>query len=395
MNIKSRTKIAFVANTAWSVFNFRHGLLLRLLNDGYHVSVVAPTDIFVEKLKDMGCDVFDLPMSAKGVNPFDDIKLVTSLYRYYRELKPDLIIHYTIKPNIYGSLAAKMAGIPSLAITTGLGYTFVNNNLIAKIARQLYKIAFRYPKEVWFLNEDDRQAFLEYSLVSGSKAKLLHGEGVNVSHFSPISVSSNNNRITFLIIARMLWDKGIGEYIEAARVIKSKYPKTHFQLLGACDVPNPSLISREQISVWESEGIVEYLGTTDDVRTVIANVDCVVLPSYREGIPRTMLEAAAMAKPLIVSDAPGCKDVVIHGKTGFLCKVKNSDSLAAAMELIVNQSTQERVDMGMAGRNLVLHKFDERVVIEKYIEMLSKYNFSADGIPIKKSSDSRIDSIFS
>ena len=128
MNIKSRTKIAFVANTAWSVFNFRHGLLLRLLNDGYHVSVVAPTDIFVEKLKDMGCDVFDLPMSAKGVNPFDDIKLVTSLYRYYRELKPDLIIHYTIKPNIYGSLAAKMAGIPSLAITTGLGYTFVNNN---------------------------------------------------------------------------------------------------------------------------------------------------------------------------------------------------------------------------------------------------------------------------
>lgn len=391
----NKNHIVIVANTAWSVFNFRYGLLKRLLSDGYHISVVAPNDKFSGKLKDMGCDVIDLPISAKGVNPFDDIKLVTLLYRYYRKLNPDFIIHYTIKPNIYGSLAAKIAGIPSLAITTGLGYTFVNNNFIAKIARLLYKMAFRYPKEVWFLNEDDRQAFLEYSLVSGSKAKLLHGEGVNVSHFSPISVSSNNNRITFLIIARMLWDKGIGEYIEAARVIKSKYPKTHFQLLGACDVPNPSLISREQISVWESEGIVEYLGTTDDVRTVIANVDCVVLPSYREGIPRTMLEAAAMAKPLIVSDAPGCKDVVIHGKTGFLCKVKNSDSLAAAMELIVNQSTQERVDMGMAGRNLVLHKFDERVVIEKYIDMLSKYNFSADGIPIKKNSDSRIDSIFS
>ncbi|MEE9707025.1 glycosyltransferase family 4 protein [Aeromonas allosaccharophila] len=388
-------KLAFVANTAWSMFNFRHGLLKRLLSDGYHISVVTPNDKFSGKLKDMGCDVIDLPMSAKGVNPFDDIKLVTLLYRYYRKLNPDFIIHYTIKPNIYGSLAAKMAGIPSLAITTGLGYTFVNDNFIAKIARQLYKMAFRYPKEVWFLNEDDRQAFLEYSLVSGSKAKLLHGEGVNVSHFSPISVSSNNNRLTFLLIARMLWDKGIGEYIEAARVIKSKYPKTHFQLLGACDVPNPSLISREQISVWESEGIVEYLGTTDDVRTVIANVDCVVLPSYREGIPRTMLEAAAMAKPLIVSDAPGCKDVVIHGKTGFLCKVKNRDSLAAAMELIINQSTQERVDMGMAGRNLVLHKFDERVVIEKYIDMLSKYNFSSDGIPINEKSDRRIDSIFS
>ncbi|MFM5647753.1 glycosyltransferase family 4 protein [Aeromonas veronii] len=391
----NKNHIVIVANTAWSVFNFRYGLLKRLLSDGYHISVVAPNDKFSGKLKDMGCDVIDLPMSAKGVNPFEDINLVRLLYRYYRRLKPDFIIHYTIKPNIYGSLAARMASIPSLAITTGLGYTFVNDNFIAKIARQLYKMAFRYPREVWFLNEDDRQAFLAYSLVSENKAKLLHGEGVDVSHFSPISASSSNNHTTFLLIARMLWDKGIGEYIEAARVIKSKYPKTHFQLLGACDVPNPSLISREQISIWESEGIVEYLGTTDDVRTVIANVDCVVLPSYREGIPRTMLEAAAMAKPLIVSDAPGCKDVVIHGKTGFLCKVKNSYSLAAVMELIINQSTQERVDMGMAGRNLVLHKFDERVVIEKYIDMLSKYNFSADEIPINKKRDGCIDSIFS
>lgn len=367
-----------VANTAWSIFNFRHGLLVRLLDDGYRITVISPNDSFSEKLKMVGCDVIDLPMSAKGVNPFDDIKLVTLLYRYYRKLNPDLVIHYTIKPNIYGSLAAKIAGIPSLAITTGLGYTFVNNNFIAKIARQLYKMAFRYPKEVWFLNEDDRQAFLMYSLVSENKAKLLHGEGVNVSLFSPIPVSLSNNSTTFLLIARMLWDKGIREYVEAARVIKSKYPKTHFQLLGACDVPNPSLISREQISIWESEGIVEYLGTTDDVRTVIANVDCVVLPSYREGIPRTMLEAASMAKPLIVSDAPGCKDVVIHGKTGFLCKVKDRNSLAAAMELIINQSTQERVDMGMAGRNLVLHKFDERIVIKKYIDMLSKYNLRPD-----------------
>ncbi|MBL0651028.1 glycosyltransferase family 4 protein [Aeromonas caviae] len=335
------------------------------------------------------------PMSAKGVNPFDDIKLVILLYRYYRKLNPHFIIHYTIKPNIYGSLAAKMAGIPSLAITTGLGYTFVNDNFIAKVARKLYKMAFRYPKEVWFLNEDDRQAFLDYSLVSENKAKLLHGEGVNVSHFSPMSTSPDNNSTTFLLIARMLWDKGIGEYIDAARVIKRKYPATHFKLLGACDVPNPSLISREQISAWESEGAVEYLGTADDVRAVIAKVDCVVLPSYREGIPRTMLEAAAMAKPLIVSDAPGCKDVVINGKTGFLCKVKNRDSLAAAMELIINQTTQERVDMGVAGRNLVLHKFDEQVVIQKYIDMLSKYDLKASGAPLSKNNESRVGKGFS
>ncbi|WP_339332067.1 glycosyltransferase family 4 protein [Aeromonas caviae] len=391
----NKKKLVFVANTAWSMFNFRHGLLSRLIYDGYQLTIIAPRDEFSDKLHKMGCAVVDLPMEAKGTNPLQELRLIYTLYRIYQQITPDFIIHYTIKPNVYGSLAAKMAGIPSLAITTGLGYTFVNDNFIAKIARQLYKMAFRYPKEVWFLNEDDRQAFLAYSLVSENKAKLLHGEGVNVSHFSPISSSSANNPTTFLLIARMLWDKGIGEYIEAARVIKSKYPKTHFQLLGACDVPNPSLISREQISTWESEGTVEYLGTTDDVRTVIANVDCVVLPSYREGIPRTMLEAAAMAKPLIVSDAPGCKDVVMNGKTGFLCKVKNRDSLAAAMELIINQSTQERVDMGGAGRNLVLHKFDERVVIEKYIDMLSRYNLSISGVTIKRKVDSRIDSILS
>ncbi|MGE6165404.1 glycosyltransferase family 4 protein [Aeromonas rivipollensis] len=383
MNQKNR-KLTLVANTAWSMFNFRWGLLSRLIDDGYQLTIIAPRDDFSDKLRAMGCVVVDLPIEAKGTNPLQDLKLIHTLYRLYQQITPDFIIHYTIKPNIYGSLAAKVAGIPSLAITTGLGYTFVNDNLIAKIARQLYKMAFRYPKEVWFLNEDDRQAFLTYSLVSENKAKLLHGEGVNVSHFSPISVSSSNNPTTFLLIARMLWDKGIGEYVEAARVIKNKYPTTHFQLLGACDVPNPSLISREQISIWESEGIVEYLGTTDDVRTVIANVDCVVLPSYREGIPRTMLEAAAMAKPLIVSDAPGCKDVVIDGKTGFLCKVKNRDSLAAVMELVVNQSMQERVDMGAAGRNLVLQNFDERVVIKKYIDMLSKYDLEASETPINK-----------
>ncbi|QJT35323.1 glycosyltransferase family 1 protein [Aeromonas media] len=394
MNQKNR-KITLVANTAWSMFNFRRGLLSRLIDDGYQLTIIAPHDDFSDKLRAMGCVVVDLPIEAKGTNPLQDLKLIHTLYRLYQQITPDFIIHYTIKPNIYGSLAAKLVGIPSLAITTGLGYTFVNDNFIAKIARQLYKVAFRYPKEVWFLNEDDRQVFLSYSLVSENKAKLLHGEGVNVSHFSPISSSSGNNPTTFLLVARMLWDKGIGEYIEAARVIKSKYPNTHFQLLGACDVPNPSIISREQIGIWESEGIVEYLGTTDDVRTVIANVDCVVLPSYREGIPRTMLEAAAMAKPLIVSDAPGCKDVVINGKTGFLCKVKNRDSLAAAMELIINQSTQERVDMGVAGRNLVLQKFDERVVIKKYIDMLSRYNLSVSGVTIKRKVDSRIDSMLS
>ncbi|MFM5437886.1 glycosyltransferase family 4 protein [Aeromonas enteropelogenes] len=367
-------RLVFVANTAWSMFNFRHGLLTSLINIGYQLTVVSPHDDFSLKLKEMGCEIIDLPISSKSINPLKDLFLLKSLFFIYRNIKPDFIIHFTIKPNIYGSLAAKLAGIPSLAITTGLGYTFINDNMVAKIARQLYKIALKSPKEVWFLNEDDRQVFINHKLVDKNKTMLLHGEGINLSHFSPMPKSRNDEKIHFLLIARMLWDKGIGEYISAARAIKKKFPSVHFQLLGACDVPNPSAISRQQIAEWENEGVIEYLGTRGDVRPIIANADCVVLPSYREGIPRTMLEAAAMAKPLIVSDAPGCKDVVVDGKTGFLCKVKSPDSLAESFESIVKQSQSDRIVMGNAGRLFITERFDEKIIVGKYLDMLFRYH---------------------
>lgn len=374
--------ILFVANTAWSMWNFRRGVMAAMLNAGYRVTVVAPEDDFVPKIKELGCDFIHVDILAKGVNPLEDIKLMRRLGKIYRLLKADFIIHYTIKPNIYGSLSARYCNIPSLAITTGLGYTFVNDTLVSKIAKCLYKIAFRFPKEIWFLNEDDRSEFVNFGLVPKYRTMLLHGEGVDVCYFSPQKNRLNDSEIRFLLISRMLWDKGIGEYIEAARVIKKTYPTACFQLLGACDVANPSLISREKINQWEAEGVVEYLGTTDDVRDVIANSDCVVLPSYREGIPRTMLEAAAMAKPLVVSDAPGCKDVVINGKTGFICQARSSESLAIAMELIISQSNQQRHEMGSAGRKFVLEQFDENIVINKYIDMLKKYNINANGTPL-------------
>lgn len=375
-------KLVLVANTAWSVYNFRFGLLSRLLADGYHLTVLAPYDNFCDKLAKMGCQVIDLPMSAKGVNPVDDLKLVSTLYSYYRAIKPHFIIHYTIKPNIYGSLAAKLAGIPSLAITTGLGYTFVNSNLIAKIARQLYKFAFRFPNEVWFLNEDDRQVFLQHRLVCADKAVLLHGEGVDLTHFAPLAKPQPDDQIRFLLIARMLWDKGVGEFVEAARIIRQSYPQAVFQLLGACGVANPSVIEREQLAKWVAEGVIEYLGTTSDVRPMIAQADCVVLPSYREGIPRTMMEAAAMAKPLIVTDAPGCRDVVQVGETGLLCPVKDATALALCCEQMIQMSANERERMGRAGRTLMATTFDEKIVIEQYLATLRKFGISNVG-PIR------------
>ncbi|EGR4059368.1 glycosyltransferase family 4 protein [Vibrio cholerae] len=366
-------KLIMVANTAWSVFNFRHTLIKDLLSSGVELYVIAPEDKFSAKLVDMGCQVLDLPMQAKGVNPLADLGLMLRLLRHYREIKPDFIIHYTIKPNIYGSLAAKLAGIPSLAITTGLGYTFVNQNVVSQVARQLYKFAFRYPKEVWFLNEDDRRAFLEHHLIEPDKAVLLHGEGVNLNHFVPTDKPQPDGNVRFLLIARMLRDKGVCEFVEAARQIRQRYPNAIFQLLGDCGVPNPSVIGREEIAQWEKEGVVEYLGTTDDVRPIIAQSDCLVLPSYREGIPRTMIESAAMAKPLIVSDAPGCRDVVLDGQTGYLCEVKNAQSLAQRCERFLTLSDSEKQAMGKAGRSFMEAKFDEKWVIKQYFATLKKY----------------------
>lgn len=366
-------RLVMVANTAWSVFNFRHSLIKELLSCGVELYVIAPEDKFSAKLAEMGCRVVDLPMQAKGVNPIADLGLMLRLLRHYREIKPDFIIHYTIKPNIYGSLAAKLVGVPSLAITTGLGYTFVNQNVVSQVARQLYKFAFRYPKEVWFLNEDDRSVFLEHQLIVPDKAVLLHGEGVNLNHFVPTDKPQPDEHVRFLLIARMLRDKGVCEFVEAARQIRKQHPNAIFQLLGDCGVPNPSVIGREEIAQWEKDGIVEYLGTTDDVRPIIAQADCLVLPSYREGIPRTMIESAAMAKPLIVSDAPGCRDVVLDGQTGYLCEVKNAQSLAQRCEQFLTLSDSEKQAMGNAGRSYMEAKFDEKWVIKQYFATLKKY----------------------
>lgn len=369
-----KNKVVLVANTAWSMFNFRHGLLTRLINDGYQITIVAPHDDFSNKLLEMGCAVVDLPIEAKGINPLQDIKLIHTLYQLYEQIAPDFIIHYTIKPNIYGTLAAKLAGIPSLAITTGLGYTFVNDNVVAKVARGLYRLAFRFPKEVWFLNEEDRQVFLQCQLVSQDKAILLHSEGVNLIHFSPQSKPEADGKVRFLLIARMLWDKGVGEYVAAARIIHERYPQVVFQLLGACGVANPSVIERAQIAQWEAEGIIEYLGTTNDVRPFIARADCVVLPSfYREGIPRTLMEAAAMAKPLITTDNVGCRDVVLPGQTGWLCPVKDAQALADCCEQLILLNPDQCRAMGEAGREFMRQKFDEELVIKQYGDMLHKY----------------------
>ena len=362
--------VCLVCNTGFAIYTYRQGFIRMLVAKGVRVIVLAPRDRTFALLEAMGCECIDLPVASKGTNPLDDLRTLAALYRHYRAFQPDVVFHYTIKANIYGSVAAWLARVPSIAVTTGLGYVFIQKSRAATIAKALYRIAFRFPREVWFLNRDDEQAFLrERLLAHPERAKLLHGEGVDIEQFG-LTPLPRTEHITFVLIGRLLWDKGVGEYVEAARMLHARYPHARFQLLGPVGVDNPSAITQADIDGWLKEGVIEYLGEAHDVRPVIARADCVVLPSYREGVPRTLMEASAMGRPIVATDVPGCREVVDDGVTGLLCEVRNAQSLSAKLAQILEMSEGARREMGLRGRDKVVAEFDEALVIERYRQTL-------------------------
>ncbi|MDR5737729.1 MULTISPECIES: glycosyltransferase family 4 protein [unclassified Caballeronia] len=363
---ESSLRIALVCNTAWAIYTYRRGVLRMLTERGAHVTIIAPRDRTFEPLIEMGCRCVELPVASKGTNPREDLKTMRALYREYRASRPHLVFHYTIKPNIYGSLAATLARVPSIAVTTGLGYVFIQKSRTAQIAKRLYRFAFRFPREIWFLNRDDHQAFVDENLLAHpDRARRLHGEGVDLDDFA-LTPLPRREDFVFILIGRLLWDKGVAEYVEAARRLRRRYPHARFQLLGPVGVDNPSAISRTDVEAWERENIVEYLGEANDVRPLVAAADCVVLPSYREGVPRTLMEASAMGRPIVATDVPGCREVVEHGVNGFLCEVKSADSLADQMEHMLTLPFEEREAMAQRGREKVAREFDEKNVVERY-----------------------------
>jgi glycosyltransferase involved in cell wall biosynthesis len=365
-----RLRVALVCNTAWAIYTYRRGLLRMLIERGAQVSIIAPRDRTFEPLIEMGCRCVELPVASKSTNPLDDLKTLASLYREYRATRPHIVFHYTIKPNIYGSIAAWLARVPSIAVTTGLGYVFIQKSRTAQVAKRLYRFAFRFPREIWFLNRDDQAAFLDQNLLAHpERGRLLHGEGVDLDEyaFAPLPrTDAPAEGFFFILIGRLLWDKGVAEYVDAARRLRARYPHAHFQLLGPVGVDNPSAITRADVDAWEREDVIEYLGEAHDVRPLIAQADCVVLPSYREGVPRTLMEASAMGRPIVATDVPGCREVVEHGVTGLLCEARNTDSLERELERMLLSSLEARARMGASGREKVAVEFDEKVVVERY-----------------------------
>ncbi|MCC9137173.1 glycosyltransferase family 4 protein [Pontibacter silvestris] len=364
-------RIAIVINTSWNIYNFRMSLIKALLTEGHEVVAVAPHDAYADKLIEAGARFVPV-MMEKGTNPFKDILLTWRLYQAYRQVKPDVVLHYTIKPNIYGSVAAHMAGIPAINNVSGLGTVFITKDYISSIAIKLYRLAFQYPAKVFFQNQDDRRLFLRNNLVRAGITEVLPGSGINLQQFQPAGGFRKVKCFTFLMVARVLYDKGVVEFVEASQLVKQKYPKVKCQLLGAVDELSRSGIKRQQLEEWLATGVVEYAGYTDDVADFIAEADCVVLPSYREGTPRTLLEAAAMAKPLIATNVPGCREVVQHGVNGLLCRARSGADLADKMQQILQLSEEELEKMGNASRKIAVTRFDDRFVIDRYLQAIKE-----------------------
>ncbi|MGP5439691.1 glycosyltransferase family 4 protein [Psychrobacter faecalis] len=376
-------KYLIVASYPASITNFRGALIKALKDKGFEIHIAAPEfEIFPEEyesLTALGYVVHPIPMQRTGTNPLNDAKTLSALYLLMKKIQPSHVMGYTIKPVIYGSLAAKLARVPHrFALITGLGYAFqgadeqnYKKSNLQKIMHKLYSVALASTHKVFFQNPDDEALFKSMGiLTSNASTTVVNGSGVDISEYGvqPFDTIDNILIPRFLLIARLLGDKGVREYAQAAKIIKDKYPQAQFDLVGWID-DNPDAIEQQELDRWINEGLFNFWGKLDDVKPAIAESSIYVLPSYREGTPRTVLEAMAMGRPIITTDAPGCRETVIDGYNGYLVPVKAVEELAAAMErFIVNPELI--IEMGKASRQLVEEKFDVDAVNQSMLEAM-------------------------
>ena len=365
-------KIVLSANTGWYLWNFRLGLAKQLVNDGHDVTLIAPRDKFTDKLELEGCHVIHVKVSAKGKIIPRELWTVLCYAYQLGKLRPAVYLGFTIKPVLYGGIAAKLVGVASIATITGLGTVFIKESATTRLVQVLYRYVLRNSFKVLFQNNADMQLFLQRGLLQKGNALRISGSGVNLQKFpfTAPPLRAPEVGLKFVTLARLLRDKGINELVDAAGLVKKKFPNTEFLLAGPAGTENRTSISMAEIKKWSTEGIVKYLGPVDDVVSLIADADCVVLPSYREGLSRTLLEAAAIGRPIITTAVPGCIDVVDDKVTGLLCRVRSSKDLAQKIETFICLGISEREQMGRAGRRKVEREFSETLVLNKYRQVI-------------------------
>lgn len=363
-------KIAFLANTCWNIYNFRKGLVHYFISRGDEVIVLTPQDEYVSKVKDWGVKWINTPLEGTGSNPLKDLKYLKCLKTIFKDEKPQVVLSYTVKSNIYGSFASKKTGVPIICNVSGLGAVFLVKGITGVIAMQLYRRAFKYSHFVFFQNKDDQQLFNSKIPISSEKQGLLPGSGINLEEFKPQQYNYSD-KVKILMIARVIIEKGVREYAEAAKMLKEN-KKVSFTLVGKMDEMHARSISREELDSWEEEDFLEYLPHSNEIKELINQHELVVLPSYREGTPRTLLEAAAMGKPILTTNVAGCKEVVEDGENGFLFEAKNAESLKNSIEKYLDLEKNERETLGEKSRGLAEYKFDEKIVFSKYEKIIKQ-----------------------
>jgi glycosyltransferase involved in cell wall biosynthesis len=363
-----RRKALLVANTSWYLYNFRRPLARALRDEGFDVVFVAPTDAYSARLTGEGFGFRTLRIDRRGTNPLVDLATLADLVALYTRERPDAVHHMTIKCVLYGSVAAALCQVPAVInAVTGLGHMFVSNTprttLLRPLIRRLYRAALASPRSrVIFQNEDDLSSFEQLGLSTREQAVLIRGSGVDTLRFSPRPDAAPQRPPMVLLVARLIGEKGIFEFLQAARMLRARGIAARFVVAGTPDPGNPSSIGEGQLARWRSEGVVDFLGHVVAIDELLARADVVVLPSYREGLPRTLLEAAAMGKAIVTTDVPGCRDAVQHEKNGLLVPVRDAAALSAAIGRLLDEP-ETRNRMGRAGRALVLREFDERMVV--------------------------------
>ena len=364
--------IVIIYNATHHVLLFKAELIKSIKKNGYRVVVLASVDNYTEKLKEIVDEFHEIKLDSSGVNPIKDAYLIFQIYSICKRIKPTAILNFTIKPVIYGTLASRLlGGVPVINTITGLGTAFISSGFANKVAKFLYKFTFKYSYLVFFQNPDDQQFFKQLKIIIKDNTQLISGSGVDLVKFSPVE-NKKRGDIKILFIGRIIADKGIYELIESAKIIKKEYSNVTFILMGMLGVKNNTSISKNEVVNWINVGLIEFIPFKDDIRGFLADSDVVVLPSYREGTPKTLIEAASMAKPLIATDVPGCREVVNHEINGFLCEVKNPVSLAAAIKRYIELDDSSKIKMGIKSRELAEEKFDIIKVNNCYINEINK-----------------------
>jgi glycosyltransferase involved in cell wall biosynthesis len=370
-NLSISSRILIIANSCWNIYNFRLNLIARLQNEGFRVTVLAPADEYRAKLESSAqVELICLRnLHPQEQNPLRDLAFYAELKRWFKKLKPDLILTFTIKPNLFGSLAAKSMGLEIIPTVTGLGYTFLREGWLNKLVAQLYRLAFRGLPLVALHNDSDLRLLQKIGILAEGQGVSVPGSGVDTErfHYAPLPT---RRPFIFLFLGRLLRDKGLMELAEAIEQVKKRWPMVECWLAGSNEVENPAAISKAELQNWIERGVFRYFGQVDDVRPLIQQAHSVVLPSYREGMPRAILEAMSMGRPVIVTNVPGCREAVPL-QCGLWTPPRDADALAAALEQMIQMSDEQLLNMSLDSRNSAVQRFSCAAVEAEYLRLIA------------------------